>query len=55
MDGNGNCTICPKKCKWDAHKNQPKKYEIKNVKKLVDSKEFKKMYTDAQSTASLTE
>ena len=44
MDQNGYCTICPKKCKWDQHKNR--NYILQEVleEKEIILEDLKKRY-----------
>lgn len=47
----GKCKVCPNKCKWDVHKNNPYKFELynKKVKKTYD--ELKTKYETATREA----
>uniref|UniRef100_H3AIL5 AAA+ ATPase domain-containing protein n=1 Tax=Latimeria chalumnae TaxID=7897 RepID=H3AIL5_LATCH len=47
MDSNGYCKVCPNKCLWNLHRNQPYKwvYEKKEIKRTYE--ELKKSYEEA--------
>ena len=46
MDKNGFCTICPKKCKWNEHKNR--NYILKEIheENIIILEDLKKRYFD---------
>ena len=51
MDGGGKedavCRICPKKCFWDKHVNNPYRFELYDEDELRTSKELKDKYQTA--------
>ena len=55
MDNQGNCTVCPKKCRWQEHVNVP--YVIKHTEIEVEEtiEELKKKYYDGKNKLSLSE
>ena len=44
MDKNGNCTFCPKKCRWDQHKNRNYILEELIEEKEVTLEDLQKRY-----------
>ena len=46
---NGFCTICPKKCKWDEHKNTPYRYKWYEVTETRTIDELQRRYNIATS------
>lgn len=55
MDSNGYCTVCPKKCAWNCHKNRP--YIIRDVivEKEIILEDLKKKYYENKNKLSLSE
>ena len=43
-----HCTICPKKCRWDVHKNNDFRFETYSVKVRKSYEELKQKYQTAQ-------
>ncbi|XP_072298909.1 uncharacterized protein [Eucyclogobius newberryi] len=48
MDGAGTCTVCPGKCHWSTHLNQPYKWDYVPVKQKQTLREMKEKYAKAQ-------
>jgi hypothetical protein len=44
MDSSGNCRICPRKCKWNMHVNQPYRWEYVIEKQATSSDAIKQKY-----------
>jgi hypothetical protein len=44
MDSRGNCMICPEKCIWNMHANQPYKWEYVKQKQATSSDAIKQKY-----------
>nr|CAH0100504.1 unnamed protein product [Daphnia galeata] len=44
MDSSGNCRICPEKCKWNMHVNQPYRWEFVKQKQSTSSDAIKQKY-----------
>ncbi|CAG0892011.1 unnamed protein product [Darwinula stevensoni] len=42
----GFCKICPKKCEWREHKNNPYKFDLQEVEVEKTSKDLQKRYED---------
>lgn len=55
MKWNGNCVVCPKRCRWQEHVNVP--YIIKHTEIEVEEtvEELKKKYYDGKNILSLSE
>ena len=53
MNDNGFCEYCPKKCRWDCHKN--KDYILEDVMedKTVTLDDLKKRYYDSKNELSV--
>lgn len=47
MDVDGNCTICPGKCKWSVHKNFPYLIQYKTSTETRTAEHLKKKYEKA--------
>ncbi|XP_052789510.1 uncharacterized protein LOC128223990 isoform X1 [Mya arenaria] len=47
MDGNGFCTVCPIKCKWDKHANSPYIFDYVTVKVKKTYADMQKKYQEA--------
>ncbi len=45
---NGNCHVCPEKCHWTMHKNQPYVYVIKTQKVKKTADDLKRRYEEAE-------
>ena len=52
---NGYCTVCPKKCKWDQHKNTPYHYEWYTDVETRTSEDLLRRYNIATSDRSKVE
>ncbi|WAR30914.1 hypothetical protein MAR_033456, partial [Mya arenaria] len=48
MDGNGFCTVCPNKCKWDKHANTPYIFKFVTEKVKKRSGDMLKKYQEAE-------
>ena len=53
MDNNGNCTYCPKKCRWDLHKNRDYILEDVMEDKVITLEDLKKRYNYSKSQISV--
>ena len=53
MDSNGYCTYCPKKCKWDLHKNRDYYLEDVMEDKVVTLEDLKKRYNYSKGQLSV--
>ena len=49
MDDSGKCRICPQKCQWDSHFNNPYYFETETVSETRTLEDLKKKYHDATS------
>ena len=49
MDKNGVCRICPKKCRWNNHYNNPYFFKITTFRETRTLEDLKKKYHDATS------
>jgi len=47
MDEDGNCRICPGKCKWSDHKNSPYLIEYKTITETRTAEHLKEKYQKA--------
>ena len=47
MDTDGNCRVCPGKCKWSVHKNLPCLIEYKTITKTRTAEHLKEKYQKA--------
>ena len=46
MDSTGSCRICPEKCIWNLHTNQPYRWEYVTEKQATSSDAIKKKYEE---------
>ena len=53
MDDNGYCTYCPKKCRWDLHKNRDYILEDVMEDKVITLEDLKKRYNYSKSQISV--
>jgi hypothetical protein len=53
MDKNGNCEYCPKKCRWDQHKNRDYILEDIMEEKEITLEDLKKRYYDSRNQLSV--
>ena len=47
MDTNGNCRVCPGKCKWSVHKNLPLLIQYKTITETRTAQHLKEKYQKA--------
>ncbi|KAK7938291.1 hypothetical protein WMY93_001617 [Mugilogobius chulae] len=48
MDRAGTCTVCPGKCHWSSHFNQPYRWDYVPVKEKQTLREMKEKYAQAK-------
>ena len=53
MDSNGNCMYCPKKCRWQEHKNRDYILEDIMEDKTITLDELKKRFYDSKNELSM--
>jgi predicted nucleotidyltransferase len=47
MEQNGYCKVCPRKCFWETHQNQPFYWDFKEVEETRTAEDLKRKYQDA--------
>lgn len=55
MDKDGDCRICPEKCIWSKHVNNPYIFELYEEEEIRTSAELKKRYDTAKKGESSAE
>lgn len=49
MSGGDRCTVCPGKCHWSSHSNQPYVYRVRRVAVTRRADDLWEKYTEAKS------